>query len=654
VNAHTYRPSLRDPVLWLALLLCGSLLAGLSIARYLGYNAGMLDLGNMTQAIWSATQGQPLLYSTAQGASASRLSGHVEAVYFLLAPLYALWPDPRLLLVVQAALFALGTLPVYRLALRRTGSRFAARGLALIYLLYPTALTSVLFDFHSDTLAMPLLLFALDALDARAWRRYALFVALALSCKFYLAAPVAGIGVYAYLWGGQRRAGALTIAAAAFYGAVAFLVVRPLFAGVAVGAAQSSQGYLAYYFGRMSEIRDTLGDRLLSAIVVFGPALLIAWRGWRWLLPGLPIGLAALLTTGPGGAYDFRYHHYAVVVPFIMLAAISGVGLHMERAAARSATTAPARFRSRRGWRGDLGLTLLTVVLFTVLLVDTPLNPLFWLHLPGQGLDQSAYGITARDGVKDRFLAERVPQAVPLAASTFLASHLANRSTLYLVLYPDDPRAGLLPSVLPQVDLALADALFDYYVPITGGYGGGLDYDRDAIGLLLRDRSFGMVAARDGLLLFRRGASVDQVLTNTLALLPDDDAPAEQAFGGRVALVRHSISQIGPRRLRVSFTWRPLASFGQSRFVAVSQLDGVANARIVHVPSYALHPAWEWQQGELIEETFDVELPPEVAPGNYTWRIGWYNVELPTSYATDARSLLVGSQEVALETVTIK
>jgi hypothetical protein len=293
------------------------------------------------------------------------------------------------------------------------------------------------------------------------------------------------------------------------------------------------------------------------------------------------------------------------------------------------------------------------VVLFTVLLVDTPLNPLFWLHLPGQGLDQSVYGITARDGVKDRFLAA-LPPRVPLAASTFLAAHLANRSTLYLVRYPDEPRAGRLPGVLPQVDLALADALFDYYVPITGGYGGGLDYDRDAIGLLLRDHSFGLVAARDGLLLFQRDAPSDQVLTNTLALLPDDAAPAEQTFGGRVALVRHSISQIGPRRLRASFTWRSIASFGQARFVAVSRLDGVANARIVHVPSYALRPAWEWQPGELVEETFDVELPAEVAPGSYTWRIGWYNVELPASYATDARSLLAGSQEVALETVTIK
>src|SRR5262249_42110775 len=158
-----------------------------------------------------------------------RLSGHVELIYFLFSPLYRLWPDPQPLLVIQAALFVLGALPVYRIAMRRAKSRFAARCLALIYLLYPTAQTSVLFDFHGDTLAMPILLFALDALDQRSWKRYMLYIALALSCKFYIAAPVALIGVYAFLWGEQRRAGVLTVALAVIYGLVAFLIVRPLF-----------------------------------------------------------------------------------------------------------------------------------------------------------------------------------------------------------------------------------------------------------------------------------------------------------------------------------------------------------------------------------------------------------------------------------------
>ncbi len=656
----------RDPVLWGAIALSFLLLAGLSIARYVGYNAGMLDLGNMTQAIWSATQGKPLLFTQPPAGTVSRLAGHFEVIYFLLALPYALWPDPRILLVLQAALYVIGALPVYRLALRRTDSRFAARCLALIYLLYPTALTSVLFDLHGDTLAMPLLLFALDALDARAWQSYALWIGLALICKVYVALAVAGIGVVALLWGARRRAGALTLAAALIYGALTFFVIRPLFSTHVPGAmGQGAAGYVSYYFGNLAELGATLGDRLLSAVVVFGPALLVARRGWRWLLPGLPVAAAALLTTGPGGAYDYRYHHYAVVVPFIIMAAIEGVELRMKNEELRKSKASDQVLNSQfsilnsrrrgRSWRGDLGLTLAIVLIFTALLVDTPLNPLFWVGLPGQGRDPSAYGILPRDTVKDRFL-EIVPPGVPLAASNQLGPHLANRETLYLLRYPDEPEGpGRLPRSLTQVDYAVADALFDLYLPVDGGYGGGLDGDRAAIGILLRDPDFGLVAERDGLLLFQRGAPPDRVLSNTLALRSDDGAPAEQTFGAQVALVRHTIAQTGPRRLRASFTWRLTGDFSQiGRFVAVSWLEGVPDARIVHLPAYALLPSWEWRPGQLIQETFDVELPAEVAPGRYTWRLGWHNIGLPASYATDVRSRLPGSQEVAIDSVAIK
>jgi uncharacterized membrane protein len=324
-----------DHVIVQVALLVGVMLTWLSIARYAGYNAGMRDLGNMAQSIWTATQGLPLLHTAAWMGPRSRLNVHVEFIYYAFVPFYKLWSDPRLLLTIQAALFVAGAIPVYRIAMRRTQSVFVARCLATIYLFYPTAQTSVLFDFHGDTLAMPLLLFALDALDARQWLRYGLWTALALSCKFYVALPVAGIGAVLFLWGQtagtsakqqERRVGLLTSLLAICYGAVAFLVIRPLFATPGLAGMDKTSGwYLTHYFGELTEIWATLGDRVLSALVVFGPVFLIMGRGWRWLLPGLPVAFAMLLTTGPGGAYDFRYHHYALVVPFILMACIDGV-----------------------------------------------------------------------------------------------------------------------------------------------------------------------------------------------------------------------------------------------------------------------------------------------------------------------------------------
>lgn len=652
------RFALRDPFLWIAILLISGMLGWLSVARYEGFNAGMYDLGNMAQAIWSGARGEPLLYSRPEGSRASRLAGHVEVGYFLFAPFYALWPDPRMLLIAQAALFALGAIPVYRIAWRRLDApysgehapSYAARCLTLIYLLYPTAQTSVLFDFHADTVAAPLILFALDALDTRSWRWFALWIALALSMKFYVAALVVGIGMVVFVWEGQRRAGMLTLLAGGVYGALAFFVVRRLFAAPSAGGATEIAGnYLAYYFGALDEIAATLPDRLLNAVVVFGPALLVAWRGWRWLLPGLPLAGAMLISTGPGGAFDYRYHHYALVVPWIVMATIDGA-VRMKRA-----TSAPSGDTRRRGrsWRGDLGFTVAVTAIFSALLVNTPLNPLFWVGVPGYGFDRSSYGVTPRDARLAAFLAYRAPPGAPLAASTFVATHLVNRETVYLVRYPFEARPERLPDLLPQVQYALPDALFDWYLHLDDGYGGGLDYDRGAIAILLRDPSFALVDMEDGLLLFERGADPDRALVNRWAFASDDGAPALQQFGP-FDLVRAKVEMIGERRLRASFVWRVREALPQGmQYVAVSRLEGAPGARFVHLPGYVLRPVWEWRAGDVVEETFDVLVPPDTPPGRYAWRVGWYDVRHPDAALTDERSRMAGTVEYAVTIIEV-
>lgn len=677
------RSPLFDLPIILVALLVGGVLGWLSVARYLGYNAGMLDLGNMAQAIWSGTQGEPLVVTFPDG-PLSRLSLHVELIYFLFVPFYALVPDPRLLLVAQAALFVLGAVPVYRLTMRQTGQRFAARALVLIYLFYPVAQTGVLFDFHGDTLAMPLLLFALDALDARSWGRYALFVALALSCKFYVAVPVAGIGGTLLLWGQRmgagagdqqrgawRLAGGLTLLAAVVYGAVAFFVVRPLFAPPAgSGDLPATTGsYLRFYFGQAAELWNTFGDRLLNAVIVFVPALFVAWRGWRWLLAGLPLAMAMLLSSGPGGSYDYRYHHYALVVPFVVMATIVGT---------RSLISPPARpvnapSPRRRAWRADLGITVVSVVLFAALLVDTPLNPLFWVGPPGQGLDPSAYGRTARDAQKDWFLANVVPPRAPIAASMFLAPHIANRETLYLVRYADDAGAERLPAILPRVDNVLTDALFDYFIPLEGeSYGGGVGYEHETIALVLRDPAFGLVAEHDGLLLFERGAGPPRSLVQEVTVVEQSPAaPADSSlavFGDTIGLVEASVvvqaaGKAGTERTRCRavFEWvvagpAPPARdyFAVSRIVNGAESSGNAGSageypvRYVHLPTLALLPPDRWQPGQIIREEFEVDLPGPLPEGS-RWRVEWYSPAHPYSYATDARSRLPGRYEFEIQ-----
>lgn len=621
--------------LWIVMSVWLVVFAGLSVARFSGYNAGMLDLGNMAQAIGSVRRGELLMFTGAYG-NYSRLAGHVELIYFAFAPLLALWPDPRVLLIAQSLLAVSGAVPVYTIARRRFDAR-PALFFAIGYLLFPTAVAAVLFDFHGDTLAMPLLLWMLDALDARAWRRFSVFLTLTLLCKFYLVAPVFLVGATLLIartapfdladLPDRRRLGLVVCGIAVLYAIVALLVIRPAFS---VPASGDTGAYLAHYFGNLAAIGwfDVL-DRAVNLLAVVLPAAFLFWWSPWTALPALAIIGPAVISTGPGAAYAWSYHHYAAAVPFIIVASIDG--------AARRARRSPSLRLQRREAQTGAILFLGATLLFHIGLNDTPLGMRFWQSPPGAGLDASGYGRTARDELKDRWLAD-VPSGVGVAASNFLAPHLWDRDILYVVRYPDEPDAGRLKNNMDKVQIVIADALFDFLQQTGGGYAGGVQYDLDAIRQMLQRPDWGLTSARDGLLRFERAPAADRRLLQRIQPVSDPGVTSAM-FGDGIALVDAAIEPVGERRFRATFRWRALRSFAPNeQFVAVSVLDGVPNARIVHLPSYASEPTNGWQAGQVWQEQFDVQLPSAMPAGRYQWRVGWYDTRSPFAAATDNRS----------------
>lgn len=619
LNAAESRRSFRVMLgLSLLIFIC---LAWLSVARLNGYNMGGFDLGNMSQAIWSVSAGRPLVFTT-EGFAWSRLAFHVELFYLLLAPLYALWPAPSLLLIIQAALVATGAIPVYRLALRHLDNGRAALLLAVIYLLFPVAQTAALFHFHGDTLAMPFLLFALDNLDRRHSLRYAFWLLLALSCKFYIAAPVAALGFVGW-WQGQRRLGLATIALGVTWGIVTFFLLRPLFAPAGETSAATSSGYLSYYFGQFELIRQTALPRLVHGIIALGPVILLAWRAPIWLLPAGATILPTLLSVGPGPAYDYRFHHYALAVPFLMAAAIYGTAAMRQR---------------QEPWRGRLALSLLLLLFFHAALVDTPLNPFFYTTRPGsgQGLDETGYRQTARDSFKDTWL-QRIPPDAPLIANDPLGLRLVNRPTLYRTT----PQFKTLADLLPQVDYVVLDALNDY-MRAAGGeiYEQGVASDHPLAAQLLADSSFHLQSAtQDGLLLFgRSGPGLAQQIQPVAG---QADLNSAASLNEHIGLLSAEVEPLGNGRYRLICEWVALQpAAGDLSLIAVSRLDGVAHSRIVHLPTLALLPLPDWPPGQPVRETVEFTIPPDTPPGRYPLLTGWYDTTNLFAAHTDERSRL--------------
>ncbi len=114
----------------------------------------------------------------------------------LLAPLWWVWPDPELLLVVQAIAVASGAIPVYWLARKHLDLEWPAAALAVAYLAYPPVQWLTMSDFHPVALACPLLLYAWWHLDERRLWAFALLAAAAIATKEHVGLAVAAMGIW--------------------------------------------------------------------------------------------------------------------------------------------------------------------------------------------------------------------------------------------------------------------------------------------------------------------------------------------------------------------------------------------------------------------------------------------------------------------------
>ncbi len=300
-----------------------------AILRHRAFGSGRFDLGNMTQAVWSTANGDLLSITDVRGEQISRLGAHFDPILAAFAPLWWLWPEPELLLVVQAVAVASGALPVYWLARKHLHAEWPAAALALAYLLYPPTQWLPVSDFHPVALACPLLLFAWWHLDeGRLWA-FALLAGAAILTKEHVGLAVAAMGVWYGLRRGERRTGLAIALVAGSAALIAALVIVPHF------AAAGSSAFESRYDAPSLDRRDLtyLTDLLFPLLFLPLAAPLAA-------LAAVPeVGLNLLSSTVT--QTSVKTHYAAVATPALLAAsvfAVARLGRRLSFAAVAAAT----------------------------------------------------------------------------------------------------------------------------------------------------------------------------------------------------------------------------------------------------------------------------------------------------------------------------
>jgi uncharacterized membrane protein len=369
-------------LVWLAAAAFAGVFGTAAVLRHRTFGSGRFDLGNMTQAVWSTAHGDFLSVTDVHGEQISRLGSHFDPILAALAPLWWVWPDPELLLVVQALALASGAIPVYLLARKHLASEWPAAGLAVAYLLYPPVQWLALSDFHPVALACPLLLYAWWYLDeGRLWA-FALLAAAAIATKEHVGLAVAAMGVWYAVRHRRPRTGAAIAAVAGAAALVAALVAVPHFAPAGSSAFESR------YDAPSLDGRDVAYLAALLFPLAFLP--LAAPLAALAALPELGLNLLSSTVTQT----SVKTHYAAVAVPALVAAAVLG--------AAR------------------LGPRLAYCVAPAALAAMLLLGPLGRVPLTAD----------EHDAASRRALAV-VPADVPVSATNALGAHLSDRRRIF-------------------------------------------------------------------------------------------------------------------------------------------------------------------------------------------------------------------------------
>lgn len=404
-----YAPRLARPrrvVLW-AGVAYAALMGLVVVRRHHAIQTHALDLGYYVQLVWNIAQGHGARVTLPP---MHAWGDHLSPVAYLAVPLAWGLPLAQALLLAQTLVYAAGALAVFGYVRRRLGDERLAAMAALVYLVNPSLHGMNVRDVHPTTLAVPLVIAAAAAFDARRplWCAAALVVMLA--GREDAAVAGVGFGVWLAATRGRWRLGAGIAAACVLLLFVDVTLVMPHFRGAPYPHLAARWPHL----GRsLPEILLSLalpwrwlpvvltGEKLVYLLAMLAPLGFLPLLAPRALLAALP-GLAInLLNTDPI-LFGYRTPYQAFVLPFLFLAAVDGAAVLRRRG------IAPER-------------ALGAAVCIAIVLTSRTANELMvtrWRLGPDQ---RAAYALMAR-----------IPPDAPVSVNERLVPHLATRPEVYV------------------------------------------------------------------------------------------------------------------------------------------------------------------------------------------------------------------------------
>lgn len=416
-----------------------------SFLRYDNFYTGRFDLGNMAQTVWNSLHGKIFFFTNPNGTEQiSRLAFHADFILVLLAPFYALWQNPKMLLLIQTLVVAAGAFFVYIIARDVLKHRNLALLFSFIYLLNPSVQRANIYDFHAVTLVTTFFLATYYFFLKKRYGLFILFAFLAALCKEQIWLIIALFGLLVLFIHKKRILGVsiFFVSVAMFYFLFWYAIPKTL------GSQHFALAYLSDFGDSPTQIIKSIifsPEKILQTIMqparldylkqLFMPLGYLSVLFPFFLIFAGPDFLIDLLSNNPQ-LHQIYYQYTATITPFIFLSAIYAV-FYLRKLKFLTNTFSP---------------TVLNGIIILYLLIFSFSSAYLYGPLPGArepNLDMFTRQLPDRAFI-DAFL-KTIPKKYSVAASNDIGSHLSSRENIYNIPYGLD-RADVIVLLLDGTD----------------------------------------------------------------------------------------------------------------------------------------------------------------------------------------------------------
>lgn len=435
-------------------VVCYSLANFIQHARFETY---MFDLGVVDQVLWKISRFYAPI-STVFNFPPLLWNRHLDLTFFLLTPFYFIWSDARMYLLLEPAIIALGSLPIYLLARERLG-KLLALATVFSYLFSLGVQFTLDFPGHGDVRVATFLAYLFYFLFKKNHRLVYVCAGLSLLTKESFALYLFFIGVFTVISLGKKKLG--------------------------IGIMAFSSGFWLWF------------------LKIFLPSQKIAYPFWGWY---------GHLEKGPGDLLLLVSPGMKIKTVFWLLASFGFLPLLSPQLFAVSFPMFVERFLSNRPelWGLDLHYNILTVPVFVYstifglerlgrflkaknqplaiflsgYLVFWTFSTTFWQKTFLTRLfDPSFYRLPEHLTATKKMLA-KIPEQAWVEAQEDLFPHLSHRDKIYPL-----GKGGAVEFIALDINLFAAQR-------------GGKDR---YLKKLLADPDYGLVFCEEGAALFERG-----------------------------------------------------------------------------------------------------------------------------------------------------